>query len=116
MTFDIESLETWAKEKGHYMVVEAIARFRAYVASRKEHETAALIERTEGSEMRRLNILYRTSENRGDHAADVSIAITPLEGETVDGLVARCLNEWAGCDWIELRISLPLPKPPEQQP
>jgi len=42
---DLERFEQWAKERGHYPVIEAIARFRAYLEQRKEHETEALIER-----------------------------------------------------------------------
>ena len=39
---DLEQFEQWCKAKGHYPAYEAIARFRAYLASRKEHETEAL--------------------------------------------------------------------------
>lgn len=45
---EFEQFEAWAKEKGHYQTVEAIARYRAYMANRKENESEALRERIEG--------------------------------------------------------------------
>lgn len=36
-----------------------------------------------------VNILFHTINFCGDHAADISVAVTPIEGETVDQLVKR---------------------------
>jgi len=45
---DLDHFEQWAKLKGHYQAVEAIARYRAYLSNLKEHTEQALRERTEG--------------------------------------------------------------------
>lgn len=50
----------------------------------------------------RLNILLRTSEFRGDHNADVSIAYDYKGDETIDELVKEILL--SPCDVIEIRI------------
>jgi len=46
-------------------------------------------------------ILIRTSEMRGDHAADVAVAMRSIPGETVEALVARC--RLTPTDVIEIR-------------
>jgi len=45
---DLERFEQWARERGHYQAVEALARYLAYLDHRREQETDALIERQEG--------------------------------------------------------------------
>lgn len=51
-------------------------------------------------------ILHVTDHYRGDHAADVAIAVHPIAGETVEALVARL--DLKPTDRIELRIMQPL--------
>lgn len=53
------------------------------------------------SDKPKLSIIHRTSHFRGDHAADVGIAIDP-RAELVTELVQR-LN-LAPTDWIEIRV------------
>lgn len=48
-------------------------------------------------------IIHRTRHYRGDHEADVGIAIHHHAGETLEQLVER-LNLQT-CDWIELRVA-----------
>lgn len=49
-----------------------------------------------------INALLHTSNYRGDHAADIAIAIEPTLGETVTEFVARILSRPE--DHIELRV------------
>lgn len=48
------------------------------------------------------NVLLQTSDYRGDHSADVAIAIEPLPNETVAELVARSLT--SAMDRLEIRL------------
>lgn len=57
-----------------------------------------------------LIIVHDTSEFRGDHAADVSIAIRPIDGETVADLVKRVNLQPGHGDCIRIRL-LPPPAP-----
>ncbi|HWR21009.1 MAG TPA: hypothetical protein VN444_04015 [Verrucomicrobiae bacterium] len=57
----------------------------------------------------KLSILLRTQEFRGDHSADVLQAHDLLEGETVEALAGRLLqdaNKWADKfnNVIEIRL------------
>lgn len=49
-----------------------------------------------------LNILFRTSEYRGDHSADVAYAVEPIAGETIEQLVERLEPKMGNV--IEVRI------------
>ena len=40
-----------------------------------------------------INILHAATDYRGDHSADVLVAVTPRDGETVADLVERTLGE-----------------------
>ena len=54
-----------------------------------------------------IQILLETSENRGDHHADVLIAIEYIEGETIEHLIKRCgLGEtiFMSGDAIQIRV------------
>ncbi len=79
------------------------------VVSAAKNRSEALAGRLE--ELRAMiSILLRTSDYRGDHAAEVTIALEPVEGETVEALLtrARLARPNAGgafhLDWIELRL------------
>ena len=55
-----------------------------------------------------LSIMLRTSDYRGDHAADVVLVFAPIAGETVEALATRVFAERAKGlsgrgDYIELR-------------
>lgn len=50
----------------------------------------------------KLSILKRTSHFRGDHSADVLIAVEVLPGETVEGLMSRVSPEIT--DTVEIRL------------
>lgn len=50
-----------------------------------------------------LNVLLRTSDYRGDHAADVAIAHEVKDDESVLELADRLLADGADGDWIEIR-------------
>jgi hypothetical protein len=52
-------------------------------------------------EEKSVSILVRTSEMRGDHAADVAVAIRPIPNETVGQLISRC--RLTPTDVIEIR-------------
>lgn len=56
----------------------------------------------------KLNILHQTEHFRGDHAADVALAVEPREGETIEELVARTLgcekNKMRRVAWLEVRL------------
>lgn len=57
--------------------------------------------------MQQISVLLHTSEHRGDHAADIIMAIQPKEGETVVELVDRLLGPESrahATDHIELRV------------
>ena len=61
-----------------------------------------------------ISVIHRTSTYRGDHAADVGIAVAVKPGETVEQLVERLLTReegivepqrvGIGVDWLELRV------------
>lgn len=53
-----------------------------------------------------VSILHMTSENRGDHAADLAIAVAVRDGETVTQLAERILNG-SHYDHIEIRLVKP---------
>lgn len=56
----------------------------------------------------RIHALLHTSDNRGDHAADIEIAHEVRDGETVEELVARVLVERGSHhygDYIALRVA-----------
>ena len=55
----------------------------------------------------KLSILLRTSEYRGDHAADIAVAHETVDNETVCTLVERLLPTDSKCDWIEIRRVAP---------
>lgn len=60
-----------------------------------------------------------TSDYRGDHAADVSVAVDVRTGETVADLVARLLGgarQGVGNDRIELRVVQVIGTPPDRDP
>lgn len=50
-----------------------------------------------------MSIILRTSEMRGDHSADVGVAIKPVPGETLEQLMARC--KLSPCDTLEIRAT-----------
>lgn len=52
----------------------------------------------------KIAVMHRTEDYRGDHAADVSIAIDTKEGETVEDLAKRVLRKDRPQDWIEVRV------------
>lgn len=58
----------------------------------------------------KISVLHRTSENRGDHGADVVVAHDLLPGETVESLVERLMTRkhrglmQGPGDVIELRL------------
>ena len=53
----------------------------------------------------KLNCLWVTAMYRGDHSADVQIAVEPDANETVEHFCERILgNDETHCDKIELRI------------
>lgn len=57
-------------------------------------------------------ILFHTAEYRGDHAADICRVIEPVEGETVEALIARVKlgsNQYAAGEYIALRLVERLP-------
>lgn len=60
--------------------------------------------------MAELNIILVTSEYRGDHAADVAVAIPPKPGETVEELVQRA--DLHPTDHLAIRIMREYPTPP----
>lgn len=55
-----------------------------------------------------INALFRTSAYRGDHSADVAIAIKAEPSDTIDTLITRCWKSqsmpMSDLDWIELRV------------
>lgn len=51
----------------------------------------------------KIAILLRTSENRGDHAADVSIALEQKENETLEQLIDRA-GLTCQFDHLEIRL------------
>ena len=55
-----------------------------------------------------INCLLRTANYRGDHSADVAIAISVEPGETVESLVKRLLvhTEKTIGELIELRLAV----------
>lgn len=57
-------------------------------------------------------ITLHTAENRGDHAADITLAFEPLEGETVERLIRRTLGTMSKYDnpryaRLEIRLMMP---------
>jgi hypothetical protein len=56
---------------------------------------------------RAISVILRTSENRGDHAADVSQSHTLKENETVADLMGRIISNGLPFDFIELRYTWP---------
>ena len=48
-----------------------------------------------------MNILLHTDDYRGDHSADVQIAVKALPGETLEQIAARLLRKPA--DRLEIR-------------
>ncbi len=56
---------------------------------------------------REISVILRTSENRGDHAADVSRVHTLKDGETVRDLIERIIPNSLPFDVIELRFAWP---------
>lgn len=57
--------------------------------------------------MIKLQFTLITSEYRGDHAADIRIAIEPRDGETIDAMLERILRK-NHCDHIEARAVVTL--------
>jgi len=61
----------------------------------------------------KLNILLKTADYRGDHAADVAVALDPVPGETVEELVQRSgmlsLDSRKGPEVIEIRLAVGRP-------
>lgn len=57
-----------------------------------------------------LNILVHYSENRGDHAADVAMALKPVRGESLEEMVARAYSAIGPhnktVDVIEVRLCI----------
>lgn len=53
-------------------------------------------------------ILFHTTDYRGDHSADICRVIAPIEGETIDALIARIKlgeNSYGGKgDYIAIRL------------
>ena len=56
-----------------------------------------------------LNVIFRTSDYRGDHAADIAVAYEVKDGETVEQLAARLFGKEARGDVIEIRRVEPAP-------
>lgn len=54
-----------------------------------------------------LNIILSTSEYRGDHNADVSVALAHIPGETIDQLVRRSMMD-SPTDSLIIRIVRPV--------
>lgn len=50
-----------------------------------------------------ISILHRTKQYRGDHEAEIAVALEPIEGETIAQLIARTKLDAA--DWIEVRVT-----------
>jgi hypothetical protein len=50
-----------------------------------------------------IKAIFRTSENRGDHAADVNIVFDINDNETIKDFVVRCGMAWPS-ETIELKI------------
>lgn len=58
----------------------------------------------------KISILLRTQDYRGDHCADVAIAVEPVENETVRELAQRLLpdNRTGSIEVIEIRrVAMP---------
>lgn len=64
--------------------------------------------------MKHLSILHRTDDYRGDHCADVQIAIEPIPGETIEQLIERLRPTETDC--IELRVIRPAPSHDTETP
>ena len=60
------------------------------------------------SKGKRLQITVVTSECRGDHNADVRIAINVPDNETIQGMAERVLVSYT--DYIEIRIERDIPE------
>lgn len=53
-----------------------------------------------------ISCLWQTSEYRGDHSADLQIAVEVFENETVKELMSRILKG-SYVDYLELRLIQP---------
>ena len=56
-------------------------------------------------EKMKISCLLRTSEYRGDHASDCTLAVEIQPSETVESLCERLLKSNPKFDWVELRKS-----------
>jgi len=76
-----------------------------------------------------IQVTLCTSENRGDHGADVRLAFNVEPGETVEHLLHRVMRmgefqqRWQSAEppssWVELRYvagTEPAPTPPDEAP
>ena len=50
----------------------------------------------------KIHIDHKTHEYRGDHDAEISLAVNVKEGETIEQLSRRVLNH--STDWLEIRV------------